>query len=210
MKIKICGMKTPKNIQEIVSLNPDLIGFIFYKKSRRYIDKSTLQSSIQKIPAPIKKVGVFVNETNDVIQAIAQQYALDIIQLHGEESIAQCQALHEKGFNIIKAFPIQDKIDIEVLATYIPYCSAFLFDTKTSQYGGSGQAFNWNILQNYTLDKPFYLSGGIGLSNIKQALKIKHPALIGFDCNSQLEDEAGLKNYNHTKQLINTIRNEHI
>lgn len=203
-------MKTPSNIQEIASLNPDLMGFIFYKKSSRYIDEITLQSSIQSIPSQIKKVGVFVNESNETIQSIAKQYMLDIIQLHGDESIAQCKALHEKGYNIFKAFPIQDNIDIEMLKTYIPYCTAFLFDTKTSQYGGSGQAFNWNILQNYTLDHPFFLSGGIGLSNIGQALQIKHPSLIGIDCNSQLEDAPGLKNYNQTKQLINSIRNEHI
>lgn len=210
MKVKICGMKNPMNIQEITSLNPDLIGFIFYHKSSRYIDDSTLQSSIQNIPTQIKKVGVFVNESNEVIQAITKQYALDIIQLHGDESIAQCKALHEKGYKIFKAFPIQDNIDIEMLKTYIPYCNAFLFDTQTSKYGGSGQAFNWNILQNYTLDHPFYLSGGIGLSNIAQALQINHTSLIGIDCNSQLEDEPGLKNYNQTKQLINIIRNEYI
>ncbi len=210
MKVKICGMKNLMNIQEIASLNPDLMGFIFYKKSSRYIDETTLQDSIQNIPSQIKKVGVFVNENNKTIKAITKEYALDIIQLHGDESITQCKTLYEDGYNIIKAFPFQENINNETLKTYMPYCHAFLFDTQTPKYGGSGQAFNWSILQNYTLKHPFYLSGGIGLSNIAQALQIKHPSLIGIDCNSQLEDVPGQKNYNKTKQLINSIRNEHI
>lgn len=199
VKLKICGMKFPENIQEIAQLEPDFLGFIFYENSvRNYTD-----DSIVSLPNSIKKVGVFVNEKQEKIIKTIQQFNLNMIQLHGNESESYCLALidqlnhNQLNTKIIKAFSVADDFDFQVLNKYL-MVDYFLFDTKGKLPGGNGTKFNWEILNNYHLEKPYFLSGGIGLndlSNIKDFLK--EPAskrCFALDVNSQFEIEAGLKN----------------
>ena len=199
LKLKICGMKFPENIQEITHLEPDFLGFIFFEKSTR----NYLEDSIISIPKSIQKVGVFVNENQDEIIKKIKKFDLDFIQLHGIETKSYCldliNQLSENQLNIkfIKSFSIDDTFDFSLLNDYqtVDY---FLFDTKGNLPGGNGTKFNWEILDKYHLNKPYFLSGGIGLedvSNIKAFLE--QPAsqyCYGIDVNSQFELEAGFKN----------------
>jgi phosphoribosylanthranilate isomerase len=188
MKLKICGMKFPENILKVGALLPDFMGFIFWEKSSRYFD-----GEIPRLPKYIKKVGVFVDESIENIQSKIEKYNLDCIQLHGTESVEFCQKLKEIPIEIIKVFSIKDNFDFEILREFESVCDYFLFDTKGELPGGNGATFDWNLLKKYPSNKPFFLSGGIGIEEIK-LLKIMNLPVYGIDVNSKFETEPGLKN----------------
>ena len=191
--IKICGMKFSKNIIELGSLLPDYMGFIFWEKSARYFD-----GVIPEIPMSVKKVGVFVDETIEIILAKAKKYNLQAIQLHGKESVEFCKILKEtiaKDIEIIKVFSVSDDFDFELLKPFESVCDYFLFDTKGKLPGGNGFVFDWKVLEKYPSKKPFFLSGGIGaeeIISIKEILKTQLP-IHALDLNSKFETEPGLK-----------------
>lgn len=206
MKIKICGMKFPKNIKEVGNLKPDYMGFIFYPKSKRFVGENFSCNSIENLPESIKKVGVFVNETVESILEIVNKYSLNTVQLHGNESVETCSKIKSQEIEIIKAFSIDKSFDFGILKDYESVCDYFLFDTKTPDFGGSGKIFDWNLLEKYKLLKPFFLSGGLSLSAINKIKKINHPMLVGLDFNSQLEDKNYTKIIEEVNELINKIR----
>ena len=205
IQIKICGMKIPENIKEIALLQPDYLGFIFYEKSSR-----NFENTIPSLDKSIQKVGVFVNASLEEIHEKVEQYELDFVQLHGDESTNFCHLLQQKKLKVIKAFSIDNQFNFSDLNKYDNYCDYFLFDTKGTNYGGNGIAFDWSILESYQLDKPYFLSGGIGLENIKEVnsfLKKEYSKnCIAIDCNSKLEVLPGLKSIEKTKQLINAFK----
>lgn len=206
IKLKICGMKFPENIQEIVHLQPDYLGFIFYENSVRNYTENTIVS----IPKSINKVGVFVNERHQKIIKTIQKYDLNMIQLHGKETESYCLELvtqlkqNQLNTKIIKSFSIDDYFVFQLLNDY-QMVDYFLFDTKGKLPGGNGTKFNWKILEKYHLEKPYFLSGGIGLddvSNIKEFTKTpasKH--CYSLDVNSKFEIVAGLKNKEKVQQF---------
>lgn len=208
MKIKVCGMKNPNNIEELSSLPINYMGFIFYPKSPRYI--AGLKPEILNILSDsTKRVGVFVNEKVVSLFKTIEKYGLDAVQLHGNETPEYCEDLIETfpEITIIKALSISDIKDIEKTDEYEEVCDYFLFDTKTSQYGGSGQKFNWEILNSYKGNKPFFLSGGISIEDIEEIKNIQHPNLYGLDLNSKFESEPGLKDFHLLKKFIKKIKN---
>ena len=200
-------MKYPKNINDVGTLLPDYMGFIFYQNSKRFVGDDFPSKSFKKLPKSIKKVGVFVNECLERMLEIHNKYSFDTFQLHGNESVETCANLKEKGVEIIKVFMVDNDFDFEQTKPYESVCDFYLFDTKTDNYGGSGVAFNWEILENYTQTKPFFLSGGLGLHNYNQIKKIEHSLLIGLDFNSRLEDDKHKKIIEEVSEIINSIRN---
>jgi phosphoribosylanthranilate isomerase len=194
VRLKICGMKYPDNILEVGSLLPDYMGFIFWEKSVRYFD-----GELPNLPQSIKKTGVFVNASQEDILAKVNQYDLQAIQLHGHESVAFCQELKKtlaKSIEIIKVFSVDSAFDFDELKPFESVCDYFLFDTKGKLPGGNGTTFDWKVLEKYPSQKPFFLSGGIGLDEIdlvKQILKTDLP-IYAIDVNSKFEIEPGLKN----------------
>ena len=194
VKLKICGMKYPENIQEISTLHPDYLGFIFWKKSTRYMDLDL----IPEIPKSIKKIGVFVNTSIQEIISKVNKYQLYGVQLHGNESVSFCTKIKLLNVKIIKAFSIDTNFDFSVLEEFLPMVDYFLFDTKGKLPGGNGVTFDWNLLEKYPLEKPFFLSGGIGINEwdaIKAFQKTKvAKKCIAIDVNSQFETKHGLKN----------------
>ncbi|MGV9002448.1 phosphoribosylanthranilate isomerase [Flavobacterium sp.] len=206
MKVKICGMKFPKNILEIGVLQPDYMGFIFYPKSKRFVGENLSIKSIEKLPKSIKKVGVFVNESVKIILENVSKYKLDAVQLHGNESVETCAIIKEKGIEVIKVFSVDNYFNFEEVLPFEAVSDYFLFDTKTEKYGGSGKVFNWEILEKYTVSKPFFLSGGLGLENLNTITKITHSALVGLDFNSKLEDKNYKKISEEVIELIHKIR----
>jgi phosphoribosylanthranilate isomerase len=201
MKVKICGMKYPDNILEVSSLLPDYMGFIFWEKSSRYFD-----GTIPTLPGSIKKVGVFVNETLPIIIQKVLKHDLQVVQLHGKESVDFCQELRSqlpKGIEIIKVFSIQDEFDFSVLKPFEEFCDYFLFDTKGKLPGGNGTTFDWTVLKKYPSTKPFFLSGGIGLEELEAVQEITKTNLpvYAIDVNSKFEIEPGLKKINDVRIL---------
>lgn len=203
MKLKICGMKFPENILEITKLKPDYLGFIFWEKSARFFD---LQ--LPEIPNSILKVGVFVDATLEDIISKINQYNLNLVQLHGKESVAFCEKLKSEIDNkieIIKAFSIDSEFNFEQLKEYTIVCDYFLFDTKGKLPGGNGTTFNWEILKKYTLKKPYFLSGGIGNEEITRIKEFINSDIskfcIAVDVNSKFEIKPALKNEKELSQF---------
>jgi phosphoribosylanthranilate isomerase len=207
VKIKICGMKFPENISDIALLLPDFMGFIFYGKSPR-----NFENVIPNINESIRKVGVFVNASIEEVQEKAKQFGLDIIQLHGDESPDFCHLLQQNEFKVIKSFNLYNQFNFNDLNKYANYCDYFLFDAKGMNYGGNGIAFDWSVLENYNLAKPYFLSGGIGLENLEELklflAKDYAKNCFAIDCNSKLEVSPGLKSTAKTKQLINAFKEQ--
>lgn len=196
-------MKEADNIREVENTGIDLMGFIFYPKSPRYINTFPAY-----LPQQVKRIGVFVNEKIEKVRDYATAYSLDYIQLHGNESTAYCQSLREHGLQIIKAFPVSDVNDIDVTEEYENSCDLFLFDTKTAAHGGSGKQFNWDLLSAYKGEAPFLLSGGIDLSSVQDLLEFQHPKLIGYDLNSRFESAPGIKDIRKLQKFIKEIRSQ--
>ena len=222
-------MKYVENIQEVAALQPDYLGFIFYEKSKR-----NFEGIIPELSKSIKKTGVFVNEYPEILISLVEEYSLDAIQLHGDESVdyvkdlknqlAERRALFieenkqikkkknqhyisENEVEVIKVFGIKDEFNFDVLLPYLEVVDFFLFDTKGKERGGNGTKFDWSVLEKYPFDKPFFLSGGIGLEDLEQLQIIRKTNLPIFavDVNSKFESKPGLKNINEVKSFKNTL-----
>lgn len=194
-------MRDPQNIKDANSLNPDYLGFIFYPESPRNMDKNP--DAIPETKA--KRVGVFVNSDVETIIKKSREFKLNTIQLHGEESPYVCSAIQELGYEVIKAFKIDDNTNIRDIEPYKNSCSAFLFDTKTPQHGGSGKKFNWKKLDELAGIGDFFLSGGIGIDDVESIKSLNYNNLIGLDLNSKFEIKPGLKNINLLKEFTDEV-----
>ncbi|MGI9530836.1 phosphoribosylanthranilate isomerase [Lutimonas sp.] len=207
MKVKVCGMKYEENIRSVAGLDPDYLGFIFYEKSKRFFE-----GEIPEIDRHIKKAGVFVNATEAYVNSMIKRHNLNAVQLHGDESAAYCQSLgiqHKNSVEIVKAFSMSEDFDFEILRQYKASCDYFLFDTKGKERGGNGTLFDWKLLEKYTLDKPFFLSGGIGLSELSQVEEFLRSPLAthcyAIDVNSKFETKPGMKKTRELKEFIELI-----
>lgn len=204
MIVKVCGMREPENIREVIKLGIDWMGLIFYERSPRSIGSHTIPEDIAS--APVRRVGVFVNATPGYMMEMAAVYRLDYLQLHGDESPDDCHALRKRGFSLIKAFPIARKEDLERTKAYEDRVDYFLFDTKCEGYGGSGKRFDWSVLADYGGETPFLLSGGIAPGSVEAIRAFHHPRLAGIDLNSGFEIEPGHKDINKLEEFIEQIR----
>lgn len=207
MKLKVCGMRDPDNARSLVDeIQPDWMGLIFYPKSPRFVED---KSSAEIKTIPVDKVGVFVNASiGEILEKIAL-FDLKAVQLHGGETVAFVQELRQKtNVKIFKVFSVNEEIDWKSMEPYLENIDYFLFDTFTEGYGGSGKTFNWETLLDYPFEKPFLLSGGLGLENIDaiKALNARIPQMAGVDVNSKFEMEPGLKNLD----LINSFKKEYL
>ena len=204
MKIKVCGLKKADNLKAVAVLAPDFMGFICYGPSPRYI--ADLQGgALASIPKNVIKTGVFVNESLETIKRLINQFGFNAVQLHGNESPEFCAALREKTI-VLKAFGMDESFDFDQLDAYKDSVDYFLFDTKTSIHGGSGKTFNWDILQQYKLNVPFFLSGGLSMDNLAEVEKIKHPAFYGVDLNSRFETAPGIKDIKLLQKAFNLLK----
>jgi len=200
MKIKVCGLREAGNIEAVAALKPDYMGFIWYAQSPRYVYRLP-EATLRSLPANIVKTAVFVNEHIDIVRALIHQFDFNAVQLHGQESPEYCAELKQE-VQVLKAFGLDEHFDFGQLNAYVGKVDHFLFDTKTEKHGGSGKIFNWDVLNEYTLDIPFFLSGGLSLDNLAEIKNIKHPALYGVDLNSRFETAPGMKDLNKLKQAF--------
>lgn len=217
LKLKVCGMREPGNIEAVSALQPDYLGFIFHEPSPRHVLNASgdanasgeLQSN-GVLPAMlhslkvkgITPVAVCVDASEEEVLAIVSDYGFTAVQLHGHESPILCRQLKNRGLTVFKAFSVATTADIRQTAAYEGCCDYFLFDTKTSLPGGSGFRFDWSILQTYTGSTPFFLSGGLAVSSVQDILSLTHPQLYGLDVNSRFETGPGLKDASLLRQFI--------
>ena len=201
-------MRTPENISGVAFAFPDYLGFIFYPKSKRFVGMEPSQKIMAIVPDSVKKVGVFVDETPEKVLEICQKWKLNVVQLHGLETPEYCQQIQDSGITVFKAFSVDDQFDFEILNAYSGVCDYFLFDTKSQLPGGTGQKFNWQLLENYKVDVPFFLSGGISPDDLDAVLNFRHPQLFGIDINSGFEISPGLKDVEKVKNFISGIRSK--
>lgn len=203
MNIKVCGITEMKQLQQLDGLDIDFAGLIFYKESPRYIGNKLSGKELKKADLDIKKVGVFVNpEMIEVLDAI-DEYGLEVVQLHGDESPEMCADLSSE-VEVIKAFRIADDTGIDkTVAPYDAVCDYYLFDTGglKESFGGTGKQFDWNILTKAKIEKPFFLSGGISVEDAAKVKAFKHPDIFGVDINSHFETAPGLKDMSKVLQF---------
>jgi len=199
VKLKICGMREPANILDVGALKPDYMGFIFYDQSPRCVPSSfTMPNELNQT---IKKVGVFVEAHIDQVFEAINKHDLDSVQLHGSETVSFCEKLKLADNGVIKVFSIDSNFDFKLLNPYKPVVDFFLFDTKGKYRGGNASTFDWDLLQKYDQEIPFFLSGGISPTNVDQVLELKGLNLYGVDVNSGVEIEPGVKEVNKIKAL---------
>lgn len=200
-------MRDRENIEQILTLKPDMLGFIFYPKSQRYVDKSTAIREIA-YPDDLVKVGVFVDAEIHEIEEKVRDYNLQAVQLHGHETADFCRSLQKQALLIIKAVPVDEHFDFHSLAAYQDAVDYFLFDTKTDLYGGSGLQFNWNLLNQYQGEKPFIISGGIAVDDAVKINALEHPKLMGVDLNSRFETAPAYKDFELVRQFFHALQNK--
>ena len=208
MNIKVCGITEMKQLQQLDCLDIDFAGLIFYKESPRYIGDKISKSELKKADLDTKKVGVFVNpEMIEVLDAI-DEYCLDAVQLHGDESPGMCEDLNSE-VEVIKAFRVTDDADIDKLvAPYDAVCDYYLFDTDglKESFGGTGKQFDWSILTRAKIEKPFFLSGGIGVEDAAKVKAFTHPDFFGVDINSKFEKSPGVKDMGAVLQFRQAMK----
>ncbi|WP_455671973.1 phosphoribosylanthranilate isomerase [Phocaeicola sp.] len=203
MIVKVCGMREPENIRAVEQCGTDWMGFIFFPHSSRYVAQCP-----EYLPSGCKRVGVFVNERTEAILLKAKQFNLHYIQLHGKETPEQCRKLKAAGLGTIKVFSISRAEDLQPTICYEGICDYFLFDTACPGYGGSGKAFDWNVLAAYQGNTPFLLSGGLNPAGIESLKAFHHPAWAGVDLNSGFETAPGMKDATLLQTFIEQIKNK--
>lgn len=226
MIIKVCGMRDAANIKEVSQLDIDWMGFIFFPKSSRYVrqinsnagfipDYPSLRNNDGDEPSPkkIKRVGVFVDDMPQNIVTRVVNFRLDIVQLHGSENAIMIDNLRRtlepdihKGIKIMKALSVASAADVEKYKDYEGHVDYFLFDTKTPLKGGSGNKFDWSVLDAYDGKTPFLLSGGIGPDDVERIREFNHPKCIGIDVNSRFETVPGVKDAALLKSFLEALR----
>ena len=233
MKVKVCGMRDADNVKQVAELGVDMMGFIFYPKSPRCF-KEVDEENFFVLPRTdadehVKRVGVFVNDELPNIETQILRLGLDAVQFHGSESPDYLKEFHEmnedfvfnylkpffekhglpfqtKPLQIIKAISVSTAEDVQKYKDYVGAVDLFLFDTKTKLAGGSGQQFDWSVLQAYDGDTPFLLSGGIGPDDAERIKEFHHPKCIGIDLNSKFEIEPGLKDVTKLKEFLAKLK----
>jgi phosphoribosylanthranilate isomerase len=203
IKLKICGMRDVENIRGVTALSPQYMGFIFYRKSPRFVGDDFVMPVISP---GIKKVGVFVNETTEAILNTASRHDLALIQLHGNETPEQCRELKARRLGVIKVFSVGENFDWSTVQPYKPVADFFLFDTKGKYYGGNAQAFDWSLLRQYDQEIPFFLSGGLSPENIGDVARLKDMNLYALDVNSGVEDSPGVKNTSKIESVLEKLK----
>lgn len=198
-------MTDPKNINDVIALGVDFIGFIFYEESKRYVGDDVDANFIKSLTGRVNKVGVYVDEDQETILEDIEDLELGYVQLHGKETPAFCKAIRKKA-KVIKAFGIEPKFDWEKLKKYEKDVDYFLFDNKTKGGGGSGEKFDWKLLKKYKLKVPVFLSGGITPHDGTLIKKLPYKFVKVVDLNSKFEEEPGLKDVWLIEAFLETLK----
>lgn len=201
-KIKFCGITNKADALEAAKLNVDMLGFVFYEKSKRLVDPKVVRDIVNELPPFINRVGVFVNEKPETVRAIAEEAMLDILQFHGEETPDYCVQF-KADYKIIKAFRIKDAKSLKNITDYD--VDMYLFDTYTNDAaGGTGKSFDWKILEGFEFLKPVVVSGGLDSGNVAKVMQKVYP--FGVDVSTGIEKSPGKKDPLLMKKFVESVR----
>ena len=185
VRVKVCGITNLEDAKIAVDAGCDALGFVFYRKSTRYISPAKARRIISRLPKNILKVGVFVNAKEKAVKHIAAYCRLNTLQFHGQESAEFCAKF--KGYKIIKAFRLKDKAQLKDINNYKVF--AFLFDAfDKNKAGGTGKTFNWNLLKEARrqISRQIFLSGGLNEANVAEAIKLLAPEWVDVSSSVQI------------------------
>ncbi len=200
LKLKVCGLRD--NVKDVAALSPNFMGFIFYNKSPRYVgDAFVLDTKTTAL-----RIGVFVDQSIDEVLEIYRKHKLDMVQLHGSESIDYCVELKAYDVKIIKVFAGNEFPSQVTIDAYAPFIDFYLFDTKGKYEGGNGIAFDWTVLDQVKLTKPLFLSGGIDLDNVHNIKRLRGIEIYAIDVNSKFEVTPGKKDIDKLKKLKSILK----
>ena len=210
MRIKVCGMTLPEQVTALDEMGVDLAGFIFYPKSPRYVGNKISAEKMKQIKGKIAKVGVFVNMPYDELMRTVEDYRLDMVQLHGDETPHFCEKV-ANYITIVKAFRLADNDPIDwIVRAYHEGSDMYMFDTLGAGYGGTGKKFDWNLLKAASIDKLYFLAGGIEPGDETQLKEfMKEPVakkLFAVDVNSRFEISAGVKDMEKLKKFVTAMK----
>ncbi len=209
MRVKVCGMTQPAQVEALEQLGVAFAGFIFYAKSPRYVLRHMTTQQIKSFKN-INKVGVFVNASADEVLTMVDECRLHMVQLHGDETPKFCEKIADY-ISVVKVFRVGEQDNIEwKIREYMDVCDMFLFDTAGAGFGGTGKKFDWDILKNVNVGKPYFLSGGIdpadgtGIKAFSETTAGK--ALFALDINSKFETSPGVKDLKKIETFLNVIK----
>jgi phosphoribosylanthranilate isomerase len=210
MRIKVCGMTLPEQVNALDEMGVDFAGFIFYPKSPRYMVNKISPEKMKKIKGHIAKVGVFVNEPYDEMMRTVEEYRLDMVQLHGDETPFFCEKV-ANYVTVVKAFRLSDNDPIDwIVRPFHDSTDMFMFDTMGAGYGGTGKKFDWNVLKEASINKLFFLSGGIEPGDEESIKKFRQEPvaqkLFSIDINSKFEIAPGVKDMRKVKALVEKLK----
>ncbi|HVM89296.1 MAG TPA: phosphoribosylanthranilate isomerase [Puia sp.] len=212
MRVKVCGMTQLDQVKQLDQMGVDFAGFIFYQKSTRYIAKHLSGEKLKKEKLHLGKVGIFVNPTYEELMKQVDEYGLDMVQLHGDETPRFCEKV-ANYISVIKVFRLGEDDPIEwLIKPYEDACDMFLFDTEGAGYGGTGKKFNWDLLKNKTINKLFFLSGGIEPGDTEKLKAFANEPvakkLFSTDINSKFEISAGVKDMDKVREFVGKLKTE--
>lgn len=209
MRVKVCGMTQPEQVAQLADMGVSFAGFIFYPKSPRYVFKHMTTTQIRK-ENNVNKVGVFVNTPIEEVLHLVDECRLHLVQLHGDESPKYCEKIADY-VSVVKAFRLSDNDSVEwMIRPYMDCCDMFMFDTMGAGYGGTGKKFDWSVLKDSIIGKPFFLSGGIEpgdedkLRDFEQEPAAK--ALFAIDINSKFETSPGFKDMDMVREFVSKMK----
>jgi phosphoribosylanthranilate isomerase len=210
MRIKVCGMTLPDQVNALDEMGVDLAGFIFYEKSPRFVRKKISSATMKKTGRRIAKVGVFVNMDYEDLMKTVEEYRLDMVQLHGDESERYCEKV-ANYVTVIKAFRLSDNDPIDwMIRPYHEVCDMYMFDTLGAGYGGTGKKFDWNILKGTSINKLYFLSGGIEPGDEERLITFageqEAAKLFAVDINSKFETSPGVKQMDKVRLFVEQLK----
>jgi phosphoribosylanthranilate isomerase len=192
MKIKVCGNCDLNQLKELDELKIDYAGMIFYPHSPRFVLKKLSGKEVKELDLSLIKVGVFVNALEDEIMQQIEDFDLDMVQLHGDETASFCNRISDH---------------IKLISEYDEVCDYYLFDKGSAGlFGGTGQKFDWHLLAKSKIGKPFFLSGGIGIQDAAALKDFSHPFFYGVDVNSRFEIKSGIKNMELINEFVINLK----
>ncbi len=207
MKIKVCGVNDLEQLKELNELEIDYTGMIFYPASQRSVLNNLKAEDVKNLSLSGQKVGVFVNDPVEEVLRQVSEYGLDLVQLHGDETPVFCNQVSDH-VKLIKAFRVgqtQTEID-RMVKEFEEVCDYYLFDKGSMGiYGGTGQKFDWQLLKDSEINKPFFLSGGIEYEDLDALENFHHPFLYGIDINSRFELSPGIKDMQKVTKFVQAI-----
>lgn len=210
MYIKVCGMRDAQNIRDVEALGVDILGFIFWPESKRYVSARP-----DYLPVNAQRAGVFVNASPDEVVQKVKEYGLHYVQLHGDEDLSYVTNLQkllsasvDNMPRIVRAIQVASRSKVLKAMMWDGFVDGILFEAPTTGYGGSGISFDWSLLSSYRGNTPFFITGGIGPQSLEALLEFEHPQWIGVDLNSRFESSPAFKDIALLRPFVEALKNK--